>query len=91
MRTTEEQLKKRGLWTTCDACGKEIYYGNASVTFNRNIEQMDHTAEHPDGVVTVIESSVLMILCGHCGNRFDAKRTTDVLKAVVNQPPHILN
>jgi hypothetical protein len=76
------------VFTTCDRCGKKICYGNAAVTFNRNIEQVDQTAEWPDGEATVIESAVLLTLCASCGNRFSTKRATEVLEAAVKQHVH---
>ena len=58
------------------------------MTFNRNIEQVDLTAEFPDGEVTVIESEVLLTLCARCGNRFSAKRATEVLETAAKQHVH---
>ena len=91
MKTKPVKSNQRRLWATCDDCGQEIYYGEASVTFCRNIEGVNATAEHPDGIVTMVGSSVLVTLCRDCGDRFDDKRATEILKAAVNQPSHILN
>lgn len=91
MKGKPNEARKSGLWVICDHCGRDIHYGNASVCFCRNIEQADRTAEHPDGDVTVIESTVLVTLCGHCGNRFGDRRAMEVLRAAVNQPVHALN
>jgi len=76
------------VFTTCDRCGKKICFGNAAVTFSRHIEQVDQTPECPDGEVTVIECDVLLTLCARCGNRFSAKRATEVLEAAVKQHVH---
>ncbi len=70
------------VYTNCDWCDKEISYGNASVTINRNIEQMDSTEEDPEGVVTVIESDVLLTLCAQCGNKLDSEMLKRVLVAL---------
>lgn len=69
-------------YATCVWCDKPISYGNTAVTINRNIEQMDRTDEHPDGVVTVIQSDVVTTLCGNCGNRLDI----DALRKIVSTP-----
>jgi hypothetical protein len=70
------------VYTNCDWCGKDIAYGNASVTINRNIEQMDSTDECPDGIVTVIDSGTLLELCAQCGNKLDSEMLTKVLLAI---------
>jgi len=54
----------------CLLCDRPIYYGNAMVSINRNVEQMNQTEEYPDGEVTVIDSDLLLALCASCGNRF---------------------
>ena len=38
-------------YNTCQWCNNAIAYGNAMLTINRNIEQVDKPARHPDGVV----------------------------------------
>ncbi len=68
--------------TTCNWCGKDIAYGNAQVTINRNIEQMDSTEEYPEGEVTVIQSDVLLELCAECGNKLDTETITKILLAI---------
>jgi hypothetical protein len=72
-------------FTTCDWCGRGIAYGNATVTLNHNIEQVDRTGEAPDGVVTVISSECLLELCAECGNRLDTRTLQNLL--VVSGPP----
>jgi len=69
------------IYTTCEWCEKPIGYGNATVTITRNIEQMDRTDEHPDGVVTVIQSDEVATLCGSCGNRL----AIDALQKMVSE------
>jgi hypothetical protein len=66
----------------CDWCEKPIAYGNAAVTINKNIEQMDRTDEHPDGIVTVIQSDVVATLCGSCGNHLHI----DDLRKILTPP-----
>jgi hypothetical protein len=70
----------RETYTTCDWCSKAIGYGNAAVTINKNIEQIDRTRDHPNGVVTVIQSDVILTLCGKCGNRLH----TDPLRRLLS-------
>ncbi len=74
--------KEEEIYTTCDWCDKDIAYGNASVTINRNIEQMDSTEEDPDGIVTVIDSNVLLTLCARCGNKLNSEMLKGILLAV---------
>jgi hypothetical protein len=76
------------VFSACFRCGKNICYGNAAVTFSRHIEQVDQTAEFPDGQVTVIQCDVLLTLCASCGNRFSTERATEVLEAAVKQHVH---
>ena len=74
--------KEEEVFTTCGWCGKDIAYGNAVVTINRNIEQMDSTEEYPEGIVTVIDSNSLLELCAECGNKLDAEMLGDILLAI---------
>jgi hypothetical protein len=69
-------------YTQCDWCQTSIAYGNAAVTINKNIEQMDRTSEHPDGIVTVIQSDVVTTLCASCGNRL----YVDDLQKILSMP-----
>ncbi|HCU38150.1 MAG TPA: hypothetical protein DGT21_22790 [Armatimonadetes bacterium] len=57
------------VYGTCERCHKPLFYGNACVTINRNIEQVDWSPEYPDGIVTVIDSTQLHIFCAECGNQ----------------------
>jgi len=68
--------------TNCDWCAKDIFYGNACVSINRNIEQMDSTEEYPEGEVTVIQSDTLLELCAECGNKLDTEIITNILLAI---------
>ena len=70
------------VYTTCGWCGNNIAYGNASLSINRNIEQMDSTEEYPDGVVTVIDSNTLLELCAQCGNKLDPAMLESILVAL---------
>lgn len=64
----------------CLLCDKPIYYGNAMVSINRTVEQVDRTEEYPDGEVTVIDSDQLFALCGSCGNRFNAEYLRELME-----------
>ncbi len=74
--------KSEDVYTNCDWCGKDIEYGNAILTINRNIEQMDSTEEYPEGEVTVIESDSLLELCAQCGNKLDSEMLKKILLAL---------
>lgn len=72
----------------CDLCEKPIYYGNAMVSVNRNIEQVDRTEEYPDGEVTVIDSDQLLTLCASCGNRFSTEYLRELITVSVKTAAH---
>lgn len=71
----------REAYTNCMRCNKTIYYGNATVGIHKNIEQMDKTEDYPDGIVTVIQSDELMVLCAECGNKLDQAKLEKYLKS----------
>jgi hypothetical protein len=73
------------IYEKCEWCDEPIMYGNAAVVINKNIEQMDRTAEYPDGVVTVIQSDVITTLCGSCGNRLHIDALRKLLSAPINK------
>ncbi len=56
----------------CDRCGKEIPKGTAYVCITKNIEQIIHSIGLNEDEVEVIQSDLLITLCGSCGNKFDA-------------------
>jgi hypothetical protein len=58
------------VFTTCDKCGKEIHYGNAYVSVQRNVEQAEHNFISNEDEVQIIDSELLLTLCGKCGNAF---------------------
>ncbi len=69
------------LFTTCDQCGKDIYYGNAYVSIARNIEQIDYDKRTKEDQVQVIDSEVILLLCAKCGNAFHYDRIKDLIPA----------
>lgn len=56
------------VYTQCDNCGRDIYYGNAVLEIERNVEQHDYEEETGLHSVTVIDAEPLATLCAHCGN-----------------------
>jgi hypothetical protein len=67
-----------GICCQCEWCGRDIKYGNASLTICRHIEQRDWESEDRD-VCTVIDSQVLLTLCAACANRLDQGELTKAL------------
>jgi len=67
------------IYEQCDWCGKNILFGNAMVTLNKSIEQIDRSIDAPDGEVTVIQCDTLLTLCGDCGNRLNGDRLREAL------------
>lgn len=66
--------------SNCDRCGKFIPKGSAYVCVTRNIEQVEHSIIDSEDQVVVIQSDVLIALCGSCGNNFD----TETLVTLIN-------
>ena len=55
----------------CDWCGKDIKYGNASLSIDRMIQQADWDSEY-DGVrITVIDGQPLITLCARCAGKLN--------------------
>jgi DNA-directed RNA polymerase subunit M/transcription elongation factor TFIIS len=74
-------------YTTCDKCGKEIHYGNAYVSVQRNIEQAEHNFVNNEDDVQVIDSELLLTLCGSCGNKFHFDILAKLIEAIpINSP-----
>src|SRR5450432_1157468 len=67
------------LFTTCDQCSKDIYYGNAYVSIARNIEQIDYDKLTKKDQVQVIDSEVVLLLCAKCGNTFHYDRIKELI------------
>lgn len=67
-------------YSACDWCGATIAYGNAMTSVSRQIEQIDRSEAHPDGVVTVIESESVLELCAGCGNRLPVEKLKATLR-----------
>ncbi len=67
------------VFAVCDWCELPIYFGNAEVTVNLNIEQVDRPGDYPDGQITVIQSDALLTLCAPCGNRLDREKLRSFL------------
>ncbi len=59
------------IYCQCDWCGKDIKYGNASLSIDRMIQQADWDSEY-DGVrLTVIDSQPLITLCARCAGKLN--------------------
>jgi hypothetical protein len=71
------------VFTTCDKCGKEILYGNSYVTIARNVEQAEHIISSNKDEVQVIDSELLLTLCGRCGNAFHY----DIIARIIDTIP----
>ena len=57
--------------SACDRCGKYIPTGSAYVCISRSIEQIEHSIERNEDEALIIQSDILIALCGSCGNKFD--------------------
>lgn len=73
---------------TCDKCGKHIPHGSAYVCIAHNVEQMETDMLTLDDTVTVISSDELLILCGQCGNAFNAKAMKEIMNALSEKNQH---
>ena len=86
IRLTEAEEAKnfpndREVYAECDWCGEPIYFGNAVVSVNKNIEQVSDSPEGENSVITVIRSDGLLNLCAACGNRLDEDKLNEFLQA----------
>jgi hypothetical protein len=72
-------VNKADVYEHCDWCGGVILFGNASVSLNLNVEQVDSSEEYPKGLVTVIQSEAILTLCANCGNNLDGDKLRDAL------------
>ena len=70
---TNKHINTLNMDRTCDKCSKHIPHGSAYVCIAHNVEQMETDMITLDDTVTVISSDELLILCGQCGNAFNAK------------------
>lgn len=84
--SSQREAEMESTYETCEWCAKAIAYGNAALTINRHIEQMDRTEKHPDGVVTVVQADVLLTLCAECGNALDVDALKQILAAPIRRP-----
>ena len=73
--------KPVAVYGQCEWCGRDIQYGNASLTICRNIEQVDWNAELRGDECTMIDSQVMLTLCASCANHLDHTELTKALAA----------
>jgi len=65
----------------CDACGEPIYFGQPSVSLNRNLERCDCTDNADTNEITVMHSLEVLTLCLVCGERLPVSDVTQLLRA----------
>lgn len=73
-----------GGYSNCDWCNASIGYGDTHLTITRNLERVDRTAKHPDGVVTVAQSEVVITLCAHCESALPLDKAEKIISASRN-------
>ena len=76
--------KMEDVIANCECCGKAITRGAAYVCLARNIEQVEHSVSRQADEVEVIQSDMLLALCGRCGNRFDTDTLVRLIRLVPN-------
>jgi hypothetical protein len=75
------------IFTQCDVCDRDIFYGNALLELERNVEQYDYEEETGLHSVTVIDSDPLVTLCARCGNSMgDRKELWKHLTRILELP-----
>lgn len=67
---------------TCDRCSKTIPHGSAYICIAHNVEQHQTDIARQQDYVQVISSEEALILCGQCGNAFNAKAIKQIIKAI---------
>ncbi len=75
----------------CNRCGKVIYYGNAYVSINRNVEQGEFIIATNNVEITVIDSEEIIALCGSCGNSFNAAIIENIVNSIPTDDSNIRN
>lgn len=76
-------------YSECARCGKTINYGNACVSITRNIEQPDFNIATNREEIQIIDSEEIIVLCGSCGNSFDADMISNIIQAIPNDNDNI--
>ena len=66
----------------CDRCSKTIPHGSAYVCIAHNVEQFQTDIATKQDYVQVISSDEALILCGQCGNTFNARAIKQIIKAI---------
>lgn len=75
MRFFGDRSNQENVYDHCGWCGREIRYGDTSVSISMNVERADERAG-----IEVMQSDVLLVLCESCGNTLGAdslRRTLD--------------
>lgn len=70
------------VFSECVKCGKELKYGSAYVSINRNVEQPEYILATNSVSVTVLHGEEIASLCGDCGNAFDGEALLKIIKAL---------
>ena len=73
-------MNENEIVSECDRCGKEIARGTAYVCITKNIEQIEYSIVNNQDEAQIIQSDILIALCGSCGNKFD----TETLIKLIN-------
>lgn len=69
------------IYCQCGWCGRDVKYGNASLTIERRIEQADLDSENDCVHISVIDAIPLVTLCAHCARELNHEAIPEALAA----------
>ena len=74
----------KNTFTSCHRCGKDILFGQAYISINRNIETVENNIVNQCLEAEVLDSVEVICLCHKCGANFDIEK----LAQIINIIPH---
>jgi len=76
MRFWRNRGGPENVYEHCAWCGREIRYGDVSVSIAVNVER----ADEQEGI-EVMQSDLVLVLCESCGSRLDTDRLRHALES----------
>jgi protein-arginine kinase activator protein McsA len=80
----------KNIFTTCDRCGKDIYYGQPHISISRNIETVENNIANQTLEADVLSSDEVSCLCSRCGSSFDAEKIAQIINIIPYKIMHNL-
>jgi len=77
-------------FTTCDCCGKKIYYGSPFVSITRAVEVVHYSIALDAVKREVADCEPVLFLCTDCGNRFNVMLFRTVIQSLPCEPRKVV-